>query len=97
MWFRFFIAELVVSAVIAMFRSEFFVTMIFRVVGVTVIVGMLATSYFAFVMVRDAAIRWEGSPEDRSVAKEIFSRFYWYRAAEAYFQAVSARESAHEK
>ncbi len=96
-WIRIFIVELLMGAVAGVLRVDTVIEVLFRIVGVTVIIGMLATLYLEFVLVRDAAIRWEGSPEERSVAIKIFSRFYWYRAAEVYFQAALALESTRGK
>lgn len=98
-WIYVLLSGLLAGVVIGMLRIDFMVEILFRAVGGTIAVGVPISSYLAFVLVRDAVIRWKKSPEDRDIAMRIFSQyhwlylFHWYLDAEAYLQAASARES----
>jgi hypothetical protein len=70
-----------------------------RLLYVTLVAAMsvglmsaVVAGYFVYVLLRDAAIRWNKSVQDRALAQVINSSFFWEWAAEAYFKAVWERE-----
>jgi hypothetical protein len=56
------------------------------------LMGAVVAGYFVYVLLRDAAIRWNKSVQDRALAQVINSSFFREWAAEAYFKAVGERE-----
>ena len=100
-WVRVFVGELAAGWLVAAFRVDVMVEPLLGVVVVTMVLGVLSSSYLEIVLIRDAAIRWKGSTDERIVAMTLFSgswysrfRFSW--AAEEYFQAVLALQLSRE-
>jgi len=92
-WYPVLILEIVLAALVGIFRLDLLVNAIFGLVGATVTIGLVCASYVQLIVIRDAALRWKGTAEDKSIAENIFSSLYGARAVEAYLKAAQATHS----